>query len=161
MKNTTLFKTKWFCIEAEIKNQLYRDGYRYYMQFNYHETDRWDRDCYCVECDTFLTDDKEEAEKKRIEEEKNHPLYNWNLEIEEIPEHTETWKEFYVRDAERRAENLEKKHAREARKAAELGLTIGQYKNLKTIKKIEREIEELEKEIERKKAKIEYYMAKE
>ena len=148
-------------LKPEEKNNLYEMGFRFIVQGDYKilkTTDPWSgmpdvgHNLYAFSKES---DAKEFATKQK---------WPFNKEIsatvEAIPEHTETLTEYAERQAKEKAERKAKKEANEAKKAAEAGMTIEEYKaekkRISLIKSITKEIPELEKEI----AKLEKELAR-
>lgn len=144
-------------LTAEEMNDLYKAGYRYLVQGDFKVLNRYDpwTGMPDVTENLYAFSDKAEAEAFA---EKQIWVFNPEVHssVEEIPEHTETRTEYLERKAKEKAERKAKREATEAKKAAEAGLTVEEYKAEKKrvalAKKVAKEIAELETELARKKA---------
>ena len=144
-------------VDAEEKNDLYKAGYRYLVEGDYETLGT--RDPWSGMPDTtnniYAFSDRTEAEAFAV---KQIWVFNPNVhaDVVEIPEHTETFAEWREEENRKKAARKAKKEANEARKAAEAGMTVEEYrakcKRATLAKKVANEIAELEKELARKKA---------
>ena len=141
-------------LQAEDKNNLYEAGYRYIVQGDYKILDSIDpwSGMPNVTNNIYAFTDKAEAETFAITQ-----IWVFNRDVhatvEELPEHTKTWAEICEEEAKKKAERKAKKEANEAKKAAEAGMTIEEYKaerkRLSNIRKIKNKIIETEAELNR------------
>ena len=144
-------------VNAEEKNNLYKAGYRYIVEGDYKildSTDPWSG-MPSTTNNIYAFTDKAEAEAFAVTQ-----IWVFNPEVhakvKELPEHTRTFEEAMEEEAKKRAERKAKREANEAKKAAEAGLTVKEYraerKRVALAKKVAKEIAELEAELARKKA---------
>ena len=116
-------------LDAETLNKMYAEGYRYYVRGDFAITEGYDRMSGMPETtnNVYVFTDKGEAE---IRAAKETWVFNPNIhgEVVAIPPHTKTWAE---REAEMEAEKaarIAKRKANEAKRAAEAGMTVEEYK---------------------------------
>lgn len=144
-------------VNAEEKNDLYKAGYRYIVEGDYrtlNSTDPWSGMPNTTN-NIYAFTDKAEAEAFAVTQ-----IWVFNPDVharvEELPEHTKTWAETLEEEAKKKAERKAKKEANEAKKAAEAGMTVEEYKaerkRIALAKRVAKEIAELEAELARKKA---------
>lgn len=160
--------TSFYCIKAEILNDLYKEGFRYWCEGNYRTlgtTDPWSgmpntaHDIYFY---SDLEDCKAFAEAQKW-------VFNRKIhaEVNELYPHYETREEEKARIERERAEKEAKKAAKKARKLAKetaeataMGMTLEEYqaykKRMEKIRYAEERIAELEAELAEQKA----YLAK-
>lgn len=142
---------------AEEKNDLYKAGYRYIVEGDYRtldSTDPWSGMPNTTN-NIYAFTDKAEAEAFAVTQ-----IWVFNPDVharvEELPEHTKTWAETLEEEAKKKAERKAKREANEAKKAAEAGMTVEEYKaerkRVALAKRVANEIAELEAELARKKA---------
>lgn len=151
-------------IGPDMKNELYAEGYRYLVDGDYKTLDTIDpwSGMPNTTNNIYAFSDRAEAEAFAVTQTWvfNHDVH---AEVEELPEHTETWREFqdrYVREqaeakAQREAKKAEakaKREAKEAKKAADAGMTLDEYKKAKAL---EKQIARLEVELAEKKEELE------
>ena len=126
-------------MKAEVKNTMYKAGYRFYVRGNFQITNFIDpRDGMpAIKSANYFFKTIEEAEKFANAQ-------KYNTVVEKLVEHTETKKEKEAKEKERK----NKKAQRELEKAQALGLTLEEYNKKKRkeakIKKMKKELEELE-----------------
>ena len=146
-------------INAGVKNDLYKEGYRYIVEGDYRTletTDPWSGMPNTTN-NIYAFSDKTEAEAFAV---KQIWVFNPDVhaDVKELPEHTRTWDEINAEDAKRKADLKAKKAEAEARKAAEAGLTVEEHRAKKNkeryIKTLARELAEAEAEVERLKEKL-------
>lgn len=147
-------------LRAEEKNELYKAGYRYIVEGDYKVLDSIDpwSGMPNTTNNIYAFTDKAEAEAYAVTQ--IRVFYrDGHAYVEELPEHTQTWDEYREEEARKKAEQKAKKEANEARKAAEAGMTVEEYKaerkRIALVKKVTKEIAELEAELTRKKAFLE------
>ena len=144
-------------VNAEEKNDLYKAGYRYIVEGDYRtldSTDPWSGMPNTTN-NIYAFTDKAEAEAFAVTQ-----IWVFNPDVharvEELPEHTKTWAETLEEEAKKKAERKAKREANEAKKAAEAGMTVEEYKaerkRVALAKRVANEIAELEAELARKKA---------
>lgn len=144
-------------VNAEDKNDLYKAGYRYIVEGDYRildSTDPWSGMPNTTN-NIYAFADKAEAEAFAVTQ-----IWVFNSDVharvEELPEHTRTVEERMAEKAKKSAERKAKREANEAKKAAEAGMTIEEYKaerkRVALAQRVAYEIAELEAELARKKA---------
>lgn len=144
--------TSNFGINAELKNSLYAEGFRYLCEGDYRtlgSTDPWSG-MPNTACNLYFFTDKAEAEafaKKQIW------VFNPNVHatVHELPAHTETWEEIREKEAKAKALKAKRKAEREAAEAKKKGMTVEQLRESKKIaaqkRRYTREIADFEKQI--------------
>lgn len=144
-------------VTAEEKNNLYKAGFRYIVEGDYRTLstiDAWSGMPNTTN-NIYAFTDKTEAEAFAVTQ-----IWVFNsdvhAEVKELPEHTKTLEEIREEEAKKKAERKAKREANEAKKAAEAGMTVEEYKaeckRIALAKRLANEIAELEKELARKKA---------
>ncbi len=138
---------------AETKNALYLEGYRFLVEGDYKIAEGLDPSSGMpnVDYNLYAFTNKEEAEAFA---KKQNWVFNENVhaKVKEIPNHTETTEEMFARLEREKEERKAKKEAREKAKAEEKGMTLEEYK---AFKKREKEIKTLESKIVETKAELE------
>ena len=126
-------------MKAEVKNTMYKAGFRFYVKGNFTETNFIDPRSGMPEIKAINYFFKN---RKEAEEFANAQKYN--TVVEKLAEHTETNKEKEAKEKERKEAKIQK----ELEKAQALGLTLEEYNKQKRkeakIRKMRRELEELE-----------------
>lgn len=146
-------------LDANTRNELYTQGYRYMVEGDYKEMaslDPWSG-MPMIENNYYIFDNKDEADAFALTQyhifSKAHPI------VEPIPEHTETMAEWSARFQAEKAAEKAKKDARDTVKASAMGLSLEEYRAEKKrqakIRKMRREIERLENELTEARAKLE------
>ncbi len=139
-------------VNAEARNALYAEGYRYIVEGDYKvadSTDPWSGMPNTTN-NIYAFTDKAEAEAFAV---KQIWVFNPKVhaDVEALPEHTETYAESVERYDREKAERKAKKEAKEVEKAAALNLTLDEYKAEKNrqarIKRLRREMVKLEEEL--------------
>jgi len=152
---------------AELLNEMYEKGYRYYCEYGYRESgydDAWSG-MPDITNDLYFFDSKMEAEAVAITQ-KWYFNEDIHAEVCVIPKHSETFKEWKERKekekAERKAQNAERLKA----KAEKEGLSIEEYKHLRNrnrkLKKMREAVENLAEALakaEKELAEYEAYIA--
>lgn len=144
-------------VNAKEKNDLYKAGYRYIVEGDYKildSIDAWSGMPNTTN-NIYAFTDKAEAEAFAVTQ-----TWVFNSEVharvEELPEHTKTWDEIREEKDKARAERKAKREANEAKKAADAGMTVEEYKaerkRINLVKRVTKEIAKLEAELVRKKA---------
>lgn len=148
LKDTDLFFLTSIATEL---NEAYAEGYRFACEGNFdtYGTDPWSG-MPNVSRDVFLFSDYAEAEQfshSQIWPFSGEPMDT----VIEIPPHTETWEEKRVKEEKAKAERKAKKLAKDTAKAEALGMTLEEWKKMKslerTLKGVNNHIAELEKEL--------------
>ena len=141
----------------EVKNNLYKEGFRFVVSGDYKVLDTVDpRDGMpIINNNHYVFTEKKEAEEFALTQ--TFPLTGNCPKVYEIPEHTETWADI-IRESE---EEKAKKEAKEREKAKKAGMSLEEFREFKKLEakkrryareitKMKEEIENLKKEIERK-----------
>lgn len=147
-------------LRAEEKNELYKAGYRYIVKGDYKALDSIDpwSGMPNTTNNIYAFSDRAEAHAFAATQILVFTR-DGHADVEVLPEHTQTWDEYREEEAKKKAERKAKKEANEAKKAAEAGMTVEEYKaerkRIALVKKMTKEIAELEAELARKKAFLE------
>lgn len=144
-------------LTAEMKNELYKAGFRFCVKGDYaiaEGTDPWSGMPNTTNNYYAFTDEQEAALFAAGQIWVFNPSVHAKVEV--LPEHTETWEEAETRRANEKAKKAAKKAANETKKATEAGMTVEEYKAEKKrvalVKKVTKEIAELKAELARKEA---------
>ena len=143
-------------LTAEEKNNLYKAGYRYIVKGDHRTIDSIDpwSGMPNTTNNIYAFTDKAEADAFAVTQ-----LWGFNPNIHEkaveLPAHTKTLAEINEEEAKKKAERKAKRKANEAKKAAEAGVTVEEYranrKRINLTKRLKREIAELETLLAQKK----------
>lgn len=156
LKDTNLF---FLTSIANELNEAYAEGYRFACEGNFdtYGTDPWSG-MPNVSRDVFLFSDYAEAEQfshSQIWPFSGEPMDT----VIEIPPHTDTWAEVRAKEEKAKAERKAKRLAKDTAKAEALGMTLEEWKKMKSLERafkgVNNRIAELEKELVEAKAEAE------
>ena len=165
IKNETLF---FLTSIADELNEAYAEGYRFACEGNF---DTYGTDPQSgmpnVSRDVFLFSDYTEA--KQFSKTQLWPFNGQPMDkVIEIPSHTDTWEEIREKEEKEKAERKAKKLAKDTAKAEALGMTLEEWKKMKSLEKafrdtnnyivrLEKELAEAKADAERLKKKLEKF----
>ena len=139
-------------IGPDTKNDLYKKGYRFIVNGDYRILDTIDPWSGMPDTTNNVYAFTDRAEAEAFAETQ---IWVFNPEVhakvEELPEHTETYKERRAREDKEKAERKAKREAKEAQKAAEVDMTVEEYRKAKAhkaqITRVKNEIKRLEDQL--------------